>query len=198
MFNKISRKFSITCVYQKPERKAVSQEEEEPECTDQNPPKVFSTEFRTFVDNVPSTSTDENVTQNFSEFENLKSTLRKEITEELKALFAQSWKATIRAIRQANRNDTEMINLDPEITPVRIRSSLNKTIRSNNVENLEPGCPRNNLNYPNFCLHSILPCVGKEGSKRRLPTQIASLRCYLLAIAVVISSTCRKNSIIFE
>ena len=36
-----------------------------------------------------------------------------------------------------------MINLDQEITPVRIRSSPNKTVRFNNVEILEHGCSRN-------------------------------------------------------
>ena len=120
----------------------MSQEEGKRECMDQVPPRVFSTEFRRVVDNVPSTSTDENVSQNFSELENLKSTLRKEITEEIKALFAQSQNAIIQALRPAKRDDTETINLDPEITPVRIHSSLNKTLRFNDVENLEP---RNNI-----------------------------------------------------
>ena len=110
---------------------------------DQVPPRVFSTEFKRIVDNVPSTSTDENVTQNNSEFENLESTLREEITEEIKTLVAQSQNAIIRAFRPANRDDTEMMNSDPEITPVRTRSSPNKTLRFNNVENLEPSCSRN-------------------------------------------------------
>ena len=85
---------------------------------DQVPPRVFSTEVKRIVNNVLSTSTDENVTQNNSEFENLETTLRKEITEEIKTLVAQSQNAIIRAFRPANRDDTEMRNLDPEITPV--------------------------------------------------------------------------------
>ena len=48
-------------------KRATSQEVEEPERTDRVSPKVFSTEFRKIVDNVPSTSTDEIVTQNFSD-----------------------------------------------------------------------------------------------------------------------------------
>ena len=124
-------------------RRAVSRGEEEPECMDQVPPKVFRTEFRRIVDNVLSTSTDENVTQNISEFGNLKSTLRKEITEEIKALFAQSQNAIIQALRPVNRDDIGMINLDPEITSVRIHSSPNTTLRFSNVENLEPSCSRN-------------------------------------------------------
>ena len=98
-------------------RRAVSREEEKLECLDQVPPRVFSTEFRRIVDNVPSTpstSTDGNVTQIISEFENQKSTVRKEITEKIKTLFAQSQNAIIRALTPANRDDTEMINLDPE------------------------------------------------------------------------------------
>ena len=124
-------------------RRAISQEEEETECIDHVPQRVFSTEFGRVVDNVSSTSTDENVAQNIGEFKNLKSTLRKEITEEIEVLFAQSQNAIIQALRPANRDETEMINLDQQITPVRIRSSPDKTLRFNNVENLEPSCSRN-------------------------------------------------------
>ena len=42
-------------------RRAARQEEEEPEFVDQTPPRVFGTEFREIVDNVPFTSVDENV-----------------------------------------------------------------------------------------------------------------------------------------
>ena len=119
-------------------RSAVSQEEEESERMDQVHPRIFSTEFGRVVDNVPSTSADENVSQNFSELNNLKSSLRKEITEEIKVLYAQSQNAITQALRPVNRSDTETINLEPEITPVRIRFSPDKTLRFNDVENLEP------------------------------------------------------------
>ena len=124
-------------------RRAASLEEEEPECVDQSLPRVFSTEFRRVVDKVPSTSVDESMPQGLNELESLKSSLRKEITEEIKVLFAEFQNAIIQALRPVNRNDTEAIDLDQETTPVRIRSSLNKILRFNDAENLEPSCSRN-------------------------------------------------------
>ena len=131
--------------YRAQKRRAASLEEEEPECIDQSPPRVFSTEFRRVVENVPSTSVDENVPQVWNELESLKSSLRKEITEEIKVLFAESQNAIIQTLRPVNRNDTEAIDLDQETTPLRIRSSLNKTLRFNDAENLGPSCSRNIL-----------------------------------------------------
>ena len=124
-------------------RRAACQEEEEPECEDQSVPRVLSSEFRRVVDNLPSTSVDENMPQGLNELESLKSSLRKEITEEIKVLVAESQNAIIQALRPVNRSDTESGDLDPETTPVRIRPSLSKTMRFNDVEILEPSCSRN-------------------------------------------------------
>ena len=63
------------------------------ECLDSSLSRVTSSELRRVIDNVPSTSVDENVPQDLNEIENLKSSLRKEITEELKALVAESQNA---------------------------------------------------------------------------------------------------------
>ena len=63
-------------------RRSVCQEEEVTEYVDPSLPRVLSSEFRRVVDNVPSTSVDENMPQDSNELESLKSSLRKEITEE--------------------------------------------------------------------------------------------------------------------
>ena len=128
-------------------RRAACQEEEEPDYVDQSLPRVHSSEFRRVVDNAPSTSVDENMPQDLNELESIKSSLRKEITEEIKVLVAESQNAIIQALRPVNRNETEPVDLDSETTPVRIRSSLNKTLRLNNVEILEPSCSRNRRLY---------------------------------------------------
>ena len=91
-------------------RSAASQGEKEPECVGQTHPRVFSTEFRRVVDNVPSTSVDENMSQNFNELENLKSSLWKEITEEINVLFAESQNAVIQALRPVNKKDAETVD----------------------------------------------------------------------------------------
>ena len=114
-------------------RRAACQEEGMQECLESSPSRITSSELRRVIDNVPSTS----------EIENLKSSLRKEITEELKALVAESQNAIIQALRPVNRGDIESSDLDPEATPVRTRPSLNKTLRFNDVEILEPSCSRN-------------------------------------------------------
>ena len=124
-------------------RKAACQEEEVQEYLDPSLSRVISSEFERVVDNVPFTSVDENVSQDSKEIENLKSSLRKEITEEIKSLVAESQNAIIQALRLVNRSDTESGDLDPVATPVRIRPSLSKTLRFNDVEILEPSCSRN-------------------------------------------------------
>ena len=124
-------------------RRAVCQEEDVQEYLEPSSPRVLSSEFRRVVDNVPSTSLDENLPRDSNGPENLKSSLRREITEEMKALVAESQNAIIQPVRPVNRSDTESGELDPEATPVRIRPSLSKTLRFNDVEIFEPSGSRN-------------------------------------------------------
>ena len=70
-------------------------EQEEPELLDQGLTRVLSTESRQDISCGLTTSVNENVVQNASEVDNLKATLRNEIAEEKKILFAQSQKAII-------------------------------------------------------------------------------------------------------
>ena len=121
-------------------RRAVCQEEEVQEYIDPSLPRVLSSEFRGVVDNVPSTSVGERMSQGLNELESLKSSLRKKITEEIKASVAESQNGIIQARRPVNRDDTESGDLDPETTPVRIRPSLSKILRFNDAQILEPDC----------------------------------------------------------
>ena len=150
------------------------------ECLDSSLNRVTSSELRRDIDNVPSTSVIENVPQDLNEIENLKSSLRKEITEELKALVAESQNAIIQALRPVNRGDIESSDLDPETTPVRTRPSLSKTLRFNDVEILEPNCSRNMVTgVPNDPTHTNKKTKNRSQSqspaKERPNTTKASL-----------------------
>ena len=148
-------------------RRAVCQEEEVQEYIDRSLPRILSSEFRRVVDNVPSTSVGENMSQGLNELESLKSSLRKEITEEIKALVAESQNGIIQARRPVNRDDTESGDLDPETTPVRIRPSLSKTLRFNDAEILELDCSRNMVTWvPNDPTHT------NKKTKNRSQSQI--------------------------
>ena len=102
----------------------------------ENFPIVCSVVIGEEADTEASTSANVSAPQIDLSLENLKTTLRKEITEEVKTLLAQSQKELISAIRSSLESRT---NFNGEIleTPIRSLLSPSKSVPFENVENAD-------------------------------------------------------------
>ena len=78
-----------------------------------------------------------------STLEILKTPLRKEITEEVKTLLAQSQRELIMAIRSSSLERRTCLYGEIVETPVRSATSSSRTIRFENDKNTNPMCLRN-------------------------------------------------------
>ena len=140
-------------------RKAGISLEENEEDQSENLLRVSSIIIGEEMDPEPSSSESRTLPQVDQSFENLKASLRKEITEEVKTLLERSQKELIMAIRSSNLENRPINNDEVLETPFSATLTPTKTVRFENANT--------SVKVRNSPFHSLLCCKGKRKNRKQ-------------------------------